>query len=110
MSNGGVHLREDKSNYVSRPVSALSGIDFNEESSYPTANSLSLSSPAVQAAQFTQNVSGSPTVLLGHFLCFPSIESHCMYLCVPSSFCFVCIIVVIACRRRQLNLSIVQTA
>ncbi|KAK6736914.1 hypothetical protein RB195_019544 [Necator americanus] len=60
-SNGGVILREDRSNCVSRPVSALSGIDFNEESSYTTPHHLSMSSPAAQGAQFTQNISGSPT-------------------------------------------------
>ncbi|EYC31033.1 hypothetical protein Y032_0004g1913 [Ancylostoma ceylanicum] len=61
MSNGGVVFREDRSSGVSRPVSSLSGIDFNEDSSYPPHNPLSLSSPAAQGAQFTQNISGSPT-------------------------------------------------
>ncbi|KAK6023216.1 hypothetical protein OSTOST_11061, partial [Ostertagia ostertagi] len=43
----------------SRPSSALSGIDFNEDTAYPAQNRLS--TPISNAGQFTQNVGGSPT-------------------------------------------------
>ncbi|CAJ0605641.1 unnamed protein product [Cylicocyclus nassatus] len=59
-SNGAVRMRDERSNNASRPVSALSGIDFSEET-YTPQNPLSISTPAAQGAQFTQNISGSPT-------------------------------------------------
>lgn len=60
-SNGGnVVYREEKNNSCSRPVSVLSGLDFNEESAYQPANQLS--TPASRnSQQFTQNIGGSPT-------------------------------------------------
>ncbi|KAK6051542.1 FIP domain protein [Cooperia oncophora] len=55
-----VVYREGKQNNASsRPSSGLSGIDFSEDSSYPTANRLS--TPISSMGQVAQTVGGSPT-------------------------------------------------
>ncbi|KAJ1368421.1 hypothetical protein KIN20_029548 [Parelaphostrongylus tenuis] len=57
--NDGASSHDDKYNTVSRPVSVMSGIDFNEEPSSVQQNVLSTSSS--HTPQFIQNAYSSPT-------------------------------------------------
>lgn len=54
-----VVFQDDKYNNASRPVSVMSGIDFNEEPSYVQQNSMS--SPTSHMPQFIQNMYHSST-------------------------------------------------